>query len=275
MITPRAKSLALFALGVIVGAAALLLGRGDLRLGSQAPAPAQSTTTSLSEVARQIREGGLILHFRHAHRQKWDSVIAFDVFETATGVDSSVAPFRDAVCLSPQGIEEARMIGEVLRLANVPVGSIWSSPSCRAKQTAILAFGRIDGINVGLAHTPVTNDGNHAAFRDEVRRLFTTVPLGPGANAIVTAHGNTLENYPELFASGTEHLSKTLLLETGFYAIRRDDEGKLHILARFGDLGVLAASLVDLDPTALVDVAERVPALPVRDTAAVVPQTAP
>ena len=113
----------------------------------------------------------------------------------------------------------------------------------------MLAFGRIDTISNGLAHTPVTSPRNADAFFEELRRIYTTVPIAPGRNVVVAAHGNTLENHPRLFASGGELLSRQRLLETGCYVIRRDPAGALHLLQRFDDLGVLAAHTIDLDPT--------------------------
>src|SRR5687767_102704 len=84
------------------------------------------------DVVEALRGGGYIVYFRHAQRQKWDSVIAFDVYELATGDDSARVSWRDAVCLTHQGTEEASMIGAIFRLARIPVGTVLASPSCRA-----------------------------------------------------------------------------------------------------------------------------------------------
>jgi broad specificity phosphatase PhoE len=195
-------------------------------------------------------EGGYILYFRHGNRDKWDSVIAFDVYETATGSDSPQASFHKAVCLSPQGQEEALMIGKIFELAKVPVGTVVASPICRSRQTAQLAFGRVDVINGGVVHTPATNAANVKAFEKELGQLLATVPMEPGKNVVVAAHGNTLENYPDLFASGAGFLKMGLLSETGFYVIARDAGGALRIVQRFHDLGVFAANAIPLDPVA-------------------------
>lgn len=201
-------------------------------------------------MVEELRGGGFILHFRHAQRQKWDSVIAFDVYEATTGVDGATASFTDAVCLTPQGVEEAKMIGEIFRLGSIPVGHVIASPSCRARQTALLAWGRIDAISTSIAHTPVTNHDNEKAFTAELKRILTTVPIEPGTNTIVSGHGNTLEYNPELFASGRDLLNRQALLETGCYAIRREPDGTLHLVRRFNVLGELAAHAIDLDPAA-------------------------
>jgi phosphohistidine phosphatase SixA len=241
------------AVGLLVGAAVT----NFLNAGTHIPGVAMSASavdtqptlkprTPLQEVAQDIKKGGYILYFRHPQRQKWDSVIAFDVFELATGTNALDATFRDAVCLTPQGREESKMISKIFELAKVPVGAIIASPSCRARQGAELAFGHVDSTNMALAHTPVTNTGNAATFSAELKRVLSTISVEPGKNAIIFAHGNTLENNKSLFSSGEELLSAPSLQETGFFAIKRDADGKLHIVQRFLNLGDFAANSIDL-----------------------------
>lgn len=253
-----------FALGLLVGWVIVQYGRGKGSTPEPRIDDPTLVTTPLSEVAHAVQKGGFIFYCRHANRDKWDSVIGFDVYEAATGVDSSVASHSKAVCLSAQGLEEAKMMGEIFRLGQVPVGTVVASPSCRAKQTALLAFGKIDLISNGLAHTPVTNESNAAAFGQEIEHLLKTVPIIPGTNTVIAAHGNTLENNRQLFASGSDTLGKALL-ETGCYVIRRESlpEGgqALHVVQRFTDVGVLAANTVNLNPKAVIEVAGRIPAI--------------
>lgn len=197
-------------------------------------------------LAQEIKKGGYILFFRHGQRQKWDSVMAFDVFEMATGVNSQEASFRDAVCLTAQGREEAKMLGKLFELAKVPVGAVAASPSCRARQTGELAFGKVDMISNALAHTPVTNSANAAQFSAELRRVLQTIPVVQDRNAVITAHGNTLENNRDMFAEGAEILGGTPPQETGFYVIKRNSNGTLRLVHKFLNLGEFAANAVDL-----------------------------
>ncbi len=64
--------------------------------------------------ASKIQKGGYILHFRHAQREKWTDVTAFDAYELFNKIDAEHSSFADAVCLTPRGIEEAKLIGKVL-----------------------------------------------------------------------------------------------------------------------------------------------------------------
>jgi len=199
------------------------------------------------EIAQRMKRGGLILYFRHAQRQKWDSVMAFDVFETAQGIDSSKQSYLDAVCLTPQGKEEGMMIGAIMAFAKVPIGRVESSPSCRARQTAQLAFGRIDRLNIAYVHTPVTNATNAEAFGQALHEALSNIPILEGTNSVVVAHGNTLNNNPEIFRAGHELLGEPLH-ETGFYVIERNMIGSLSILHKFVNLGEFASNAVNLEP---------------------------
>jgi len=246
-----------FAIGLVIGAAAVNFFRfGSPTQGvdmvtpvpgkKAAQEPASAPPAALGQVAQDLKKGGHILYFRHPQRQKWDSVIAFDVYEIATGASAAEATFSNAVCLTPQGREEAKMIGKIFELAKVPVGAVVSSPSCRARQAAELAFGRVDATNIGLMHTPVTNANNAAAFSAELKNLLATIAIEPGKNAVITAHGNTLENNKGLFASGAGLFANPVLTETGFFVIRRDADGKLHLVQKFVNLGDFASNAIDL-----------------------------
>ena len=111
------------------------------------------------EYAKKIMEGGYILHFRHAERDKWIDVAMYDSLESDVhdkGVNESrIAEndyFKNAVCLNKRGMIQAKAIGEHLKKINLPVGYIISSPSCRARQTAEIAFERYDKLDRDLVH---------------------------------------------------------------------------------------------------------------------------
>jgi hypothetical protein len=70
----------------------------------------------------------------------------------------------------------------------------------------------------------------------------------PGKNTVVIAHENTLRNNPGAFASGHALIGGELIKETGFLVLRRDAQGKLHVVHRYWDLGEFATSAVDLHP---------------------------
>ena len=82
----------------------------------------------------RLRRGGLVLMLRHA--------------ETTPGLGDP-AGFRLDDCatqrnLSEAGRAHARRIGERLRAERVPIGAVFTSPWCRCRETARLAFGQAE-----------------------------------------------------------------------------------------------------------------------------------
>jgi phosphohistidine phosphatase SixA len=252
----RLRLLVAFFAGITVAASTVTItqwwrDRRALDFGDDGAHAARRPGLSADKVAMQsmvqeLRKGGYLLYFRHGNREKWDSVIAFDIHEVATGQDASRSTYRDAVCLSPQGREEALMIGQILRLAQVPVGHVVASPVCRARQTAQLAFGHVDGTEVALVHTPVVNQDNEVAFKEGLRKVLQEATLRPGTNTVISAHENTIVNHPDLFASGSRWLQMGMVQEGGMYVIRRDADQELHVVHRFSGLGDLAAAGITL-----------------------------
>lgn len=82
----------------------------------------------------QLRHGGNVLLIRHA--------------STLPGLGDP-AGFKLDDCatqrnLSEAGREEARRIGERLKRERIPVAQVYTSPWCRCRDTAMLAFGRAE-----------------------------------------------------------------------------------------------------------------------------------
>src|SRR5687768_7388314 len=80
----------------------------------------------------RLREGGHVILVRHA--------------STVPGTGDP-ASFRLGDCatqrnLSGEGREESRRLGARLRAERVPVGAVYTSPWCRCRETAVLAFGK-------------------------------------------------------------------------------------------------------------------------------------
>ena len=82
----------------------------------------------------QLRHGGNVLLIRHA--------------STLPGLGDP-AGFKLDDCstqrnLSEAGREEARRIGERLKRERIPIAQVYTSPWCRCRDTAMLAFGRAE-----------------------------------------------------------------------------------------------------------------------------------
>ncbi|MEM0899942.1 MAG: histidine phosphatase family protein [Pseudomonadota bacterium] len=174
--------------------------------------------------AKEIMNGGYILHFRHAERDKWTDVQMYDALESdvhANGENGSRFAeddyFAGAVCLNARGKIQAKAMGETVEHVGLPVGPVYSSPSCRARQTADLTFGGVDEMNRLLVHRgPYTESesGRVAKLRD----LYLSLPVEEGKNTVVSAHNQVVAN--GMFANDT---GKTRLGEGGFYVISQND----------------------------------------------------
>ena len=86
------------------------------------------------ELWMSLRSGGLTLLMRHA--------------STLAGLGDPPGMRLDDCStqrnLSPEGRDEARRVGERLKRERVPIARVYTSPWCRCRETATLAFGRGD-----------------------------------------------------------------------------------------------------------------------------------
>ena len=187
--------------------------------------------------AKKIMEGGFILHFRHTERDKWIDVAMYDSLESdlhENGVnDSRYAEedyFKDAVCLNSRGIVQAKAIGEHIKNIKLPIGYIISSPSCRARQTAQIVFGRYDKLNRDLVHVGPYAE-NKSERINKLKDLYNNIPINKGQNTIVSAHNGVI-NYQMFENSKDPNLS---LEEGGFFIISRK-KNKLYLEHEFHNL---------------------------------------
>ena len=89
-------------------------------------------------IVNNLQKGGYILYLRHT-KTIWDQ--------------KDQEPFDFDDCskqrnLSDEGREQARAIGEAIETLSIPVGEVQSSPFCRTKETAKLAFGKYSVSNM-------------------------------------------------------------------------------------------------------------------------------
>tara|TARA_X000000368_G_scaffold412695_1_gene399527 strand:+ start:137 stop:883 length:747 start_codon:yes stop_codon:yes gene_type:complete len=200
-----------------------------------------SDTELNQEWADKIMQGGYILHFRHAERQKWIDVEMYDSLESDVhnnGLNQSRMAendyFKWAVCLNERGLIQARAIGEHLENIKFPIGYVISSPSCRSRQTADLSFGGYDDLDRDLVHRGPYNqkEEDHA---QELKELYASLPVSEDKNTIVSAHNSVV--HPDMFIRSYLPDEEYKLEEGGFYIISKAEEGlvmefKFH---NFGD----------------------------------------
>jgi hypothetical protein len=126
-----------------------------------------------SEVLARLKQGGLVLYFRHTSTDFGQN-------------DEQMTNYEDCARqrnLTDKGRTEARAIGEAMRKLQIPVASVIASPFCRTLETARLAFGKA---------TASLDARGGAASGDQyagLRRVLSTAPAATG-NAVVVSHGN-------------------------------------------------------------------------------------
>ena len=140
---------------------------------------AAAATSADPALAGAMKRGGLVLVVRHA---------ATDL--SMPDKDRVVlADCRTQRNLNAQGRADALTIGRAARRLELRIGNVLSSPFCRTRETARLAFGRFR-ISEALLNTI---DAEHGArWRGQIRaarRLLGTKPA-PGMLTVLVTHGS-------------------------------------------------------------------------------------
>ena len=235
---------------VLVGLLALLTGMASQHVNWRALVGAQHEEFANYDKdkhwAEKLRAGGYILYVRHSQREKWEDVTGFDMVELANQADGSQASYKRAVCLTDRGIEESKLIGEVFRLAEVKVDKIISSPSCRSRQTAMHAFGRVDAIANSLLHRTAVMRDQHEEFARDLRRIIDTLEPKPGSNIVLSAHAGTFRFDKGILLDKDETGGDPDgRLETGFVVLEKAG-GKLIARHKFLSIRHLANATIKL-----------------------------
>jgi broad specificity phosphatase PhoE len=160
---------------------AALAGCGD---DSEQPA-----APAAPPIVRELREGGLVLVFRHA------------ATDTRIEMEESLDSCAEQRNLSTIGRREAREIGAAIRRLKIPIGDVRASPMCRTRDTAELAFGRVEE-DLDLVTGGVT--GTERADERRYRKLRRMVREAPdGTNTVLVTHtGNIGEALDESIDEG-------------------------------------------------------------------------
>jgi hypothetical protein len=158
-------------------------------------------------LVRQLREGGLVIAFRHA--------------VTDQGYDSVAGDYADCGKqrnLDGRGRRQARAIGAAFRALALPVGAVRSSPYCRTRETARLAFGRARLDRGLLEPMRESAGGRDLVMSASFRRRLQARPQR-GTNTVIVTH--TFAPRP-----GTSTLAE------GEAAVFRSANGSLELVAR-------------------------------------------
>jgi broad specificity phosphatase PhoE len=125
----------------------------------------------------RLRRGGLVLLMRHA--------------ETETGLGDPPG-YRLGDCatqrnLSPAGREHARRVGDRLRAEGVPIAQVFTSPWCRCRETARLAFGQAEDWQP-LGSFFDAPDAEREATERVKKRIAGYAARKPAGNVVMVTH---------------------------------------------------------------------------------------
>jgi broad specificity phosphatase PhoE len=150
--------------------------RRDFLLGALALGVAPALTAD-DALWPRLRAGGHVLLMRHA--------------STEPGLGDP-AGFKLDDCttqrnLSAKGREESKLAGERIRREKVPIGRVYTSPWCRCRDTATLAFGRAEDWE------PLSSfferPHQEADFTERVKkRIGTYSTRDVGGNVVMVTH---------------------------------------------------------------------------------------
>jgi phosphohistidine phosphatase SixA len=183
--------------------------------------------------AKRVLDGGYILYFRHAERDKYLDVFIYDLLESNFSPKSTSGYrlgendyFAGAVCLNDRGLIQARAMGEILRDIALPVETVVVSPSCRARQTAEIALGGYDKIEPILVHRgPYKED--FTEHKNEIGKFLSQLRVASKKNTIVIAHNDVIDR--AIFSNSSGGDSRIHLEEGGFVVISKTDDGNLKL----------------------------------------------
>lgn len=147
--------------------------------------------------AAEVLKGGYILHFRHAHRdmdnQMFGDTVMFDALDMLEGFRGLESPYHMHICLNEPGKRQAKAAGEIFKFVQLPVQVVVSSPSCRAVETANLAFGRIDQVNRALHLRLLFDENGRRVVDGELQALFQEITKNRiVGNIVLVGHNGTL-----------------------------------------------------------------------------------
>ena len=158
------------------------------------------------EIVAKLKKGGHVLLLRHMTTvrspDQWGGV---DYDDCAT-----------QRVLSEEGKQQARTLGEAFKRLNIPVGTVYVSPYCRCRETALLAFGKEGTESETLTVWDELDMEEKTQRGTEIRKMLDTRPAA-GTNTILVTHtGNLLWSFGlDSKPEGLTHVFKPTGLSIG------------------------------------------------------------
>jgi broad specificity phosphatase PhoE len=140
-----------------------------------------------AQLWQQLRRGGNVILLRHASTMPGlGDPQGFSLDDCSTQRN-----------LSDAGREEARRVGERLRAERVPIGNVYTSPWCRCRETATLAFGK--GEDWAPLASVFDMPDKDAQFTERVKkRIGTYSSRAMKGNVVMVTHNVNIASLTKL-----------------------------------------------------------------------------
>jgi phosphohistidine phosphatase SixA len=191
-------------------------------LGLAAASPLAASDLTGDAMLTALKDGGYVVYFRHA-------------ISDTTQNDADPIKVDDCATqrnLSDAGRAQAKKLGSAFQLLGIKVDKVMSSPYCRAKETAKVAFDKVEPVSalfysLGLAKDEAAKAG------DDLKKILAAAPAA-GANTVLVGHTSNLKEVAGVWPKK----------EGGAYVFRPDGSGgfKLVGLLEPGDYEKKAGS---------------------------------
>lgn len=162
-----------------------LLALPQTSLAEHKPGPPPSPA-----LIKALQQGRHVLYLRHAMTEKKADADKLDFDDCATQRN-----------LDDQGRRAAAAIGDGMMRLRIPVAEVLSSPFCRTRDTALIAFGRAR-IDVVLTSRGKPDSDEEQARLPEIRRLLSTPPAS--GNLMLVGHSPAMDRLAQIHVDEAE-----------------------------------------------------------------------
>lgn len=141
-----------------------------------------------AELLMKLRQGGYVIYMRHGMTDSGQP----DQVPIILGDCRSQRPLTDA------GRAEISQVGMAIKQAGIPVGEVFSSPLCRAIESAQLAYGGNVQTVYELMYTAHLTSEEKLPVVAKTRELLSR-PVAAGSNRVIVAHAPNLADVMAYF----------------------------------------------------------------------------
>lgn len=138
---------------------------------------------------QQVRGGGYVLYIRHG---------ATDVNQPDLAPQVDLGDCSTQRPLTADGRKQMAQIGAYLRQAAIPIGEVFVSPLCRARESAAAAFGERFTVEPLLMYSGNMTEREKAPVVARTRALIAQ-PVPAGTNRVLLAHAPNLMDVMSYF----------------------------------------------------------------------------